>query len=271
MDGKKTFSRVSRKIFNEGNHRSAKRLLRFYHLRNKLERRKNRELLRKARANIKYDLDSEPLISVVVPTYNRGKILADRAVPSVLKQTYKNFELIVVGDHCTDNTEQLIKGFGDHRIRFFNLPERGKYPEDGWARWMVAGSIPRNKGIELASGEWIAPLDDDDEFSEDHLELLLRYAVQNQFEMIYGVVQSETQSGGWVSIGSLPLRCEHICHNSVLYHSQLKFFKYNVESWKFHEADDWNLWRRMKEAGVKIGFVNRVVGRHYRELSNWMV
>ncbi len=43
-------------------------------------------------------------------------------------------------------------------------------------RWMVAGTKPANKGIELCSGDWIAPLDDDDEFSEDHLDVLLNHA-----------------------------------------------------------------------------------------------
>jgi glycosyltransferase involved in cell wall biosynthesis len=136
---------------------------------------------------------------------------------------------------------------------------------------MVAGSIPRNKGLELASGEWIAPLDDDDEFSEDHLEVLLSHALQNEYELVYGVIQMEIAHGRWVNCGSLPLKYAYICHPSVLYHSKLKFLKYDVNSWRYNEPDDWNLWRRMKEAGVKIGFVDRVVGRHYLELKRWNV
>ena len=52
---------------------------------------------------------------------------------------------------------------------------------------------------------------------------------------------------------------------SVLYHSKLKFFKYDINAWKYAEPDDWNMWRRMKEAGVRIGFTDKTVGKHYLE------
>jgi glycosyltransferase involved in cell wall biosynthesis len=102
----------------------------------------------------------------------------ERTIPSVLRQTYQKFEIVVVGDHCTDNTEELLMRFNDKRIKFYNLPERGIYPADAVDRWRVAGVAPANKGIELCTGEWIAPLDDDDEFSQDHLEVLLNYAME---------------------------------------------------------------------------------------------
>ena len=53
--------------------------------------------------------DDNPLVSVYVPTYNRSELLLDRAVKSVLAQTYSNFEFIIIGDSCTDNTEHLVK------------------------------------------------------------------------------------------------------------------------------------------------------------------
>jgi glycosyltransferase involved in cell wall biosynthesis len=236
-------------------------------LTNWLECKRNRFALRRARANYKEDLSEKPLISVIIPTYNKGKILTERAIPSVLTQTYQNFELIIVGDHCTDNTEQLVKDIDDRRIVFINLPKRGKYPKNPRDKWLVAGSIPRNKGLELASGEWVAPLDDDDEFSENHLEVLLNYAIQNRYEMVYGVVKMEDPPGKWVNCGSYPPLEGGISHIAVLYHSKLKFLKYNSKAWKLGEPDDWNLWRRMEEAGVKIGLVNRIVGTHYREFT----
>jgi len=237
-----------------------------YYPKNRAERRKNRKLLNQARSDLQADLGSKnPLISVRVPTYNRGTILAERTIPSVLRQTYQNFEIIVVGDHGTDSTEALLKKFNDKRIRFHNLPERGNYPADPMDRWMVAGVDPANKGIELCSGEWIAPLDDDDEFSEDHIEVLLNYALAHDCEMVYGVVQMETKPGQWRNLGSYPLKCGKISHLSVLYHSKLKFLKYDINAWKYGEPADWNMWRRMKEAGVRIGFVDTIVGKHYLE------
>lgn len=237
-----------------------------YYLKNWVEYKRNRELLKKVRDDLKNNIDDKnPLFSVRIHTYNRDKILTERAIPSVLRQTYQNFEIIVVGDHCTDNTEELLKKFKDKRIKFHNLPKRGEYPMNPDDRWLVAGVEPANKGIELCSGDWIAPLDDDDEFSEDHLETLLYYALKNNYEMVYGVVEMEIEPGKWENLGSHPLKHGGICHLSVLYHSKLKFFKYDINAWKYGEPDDWNMWRRMKEAGVMIGFIDKVVGKHYLE------
>lgn len=269
MNVGKSLSRAYNRVFSNKNRQIAKKLRYGYYIRNLFERRKNKALLIKARAEVAFDSVADPLISVIIPTYNRSELLTQRTIPSVLAQSYRNFELIIVGDHCTDDTEQLVRKIEDPRVRFFNLSQRGKYPEKGYNRWMVAGVVPRNNGLELASGEWIAPLDDDDEFTVDHLETLLSYAVRSGFEMVYGVVRMEKESGEWINCGSWPLRYQNICHQAVLYHSRLKFLKYDINAWKFNEPDDWNLWRRMKDAEVKIGFLKKVVGVHYSELGQW--
>lgn len=225
---------------------------------------KNRILLRKARKSIK-SVKNEPLVSVLIPTYNRAKILTERTIPSILNQTYQNFEIIIVGDHCIDKTPELIEKIRDKRIKFYNLPERGKYPENPVDRWRVAGVVPANKAIDLASGDWIAPLDDDDAFSEDHIETLLKYALENDYEMVYGKVEMEVEPDKWEDLGSYPLQCDKISRMAALYSSKLKFIKYDLNCWKCKEPADWNMWRRMKEAGVKIGFINRIVGKHYLE------
>lgn len=236
-----------------------------YNIKNPIECRANKELLRQLRTSLNRSANSEPLISVIIPTYNRAKILTERTIPSVLGQTYQNFELIVVGDHCTDNTEELIGKLHDKRIRFLNLEKKRKHPEDPYLTWMVAGVVPVNKGLELASGQWIAHLDDDDEFSEEHLELLLRYGKEHGYEMVYGLIQMEIEPGKWINVGSYPLEEGKICRLSALYDSKLRFLRYDVNAWRYLEPADWNLWRRMKEAGVKIGFVDKVVGKHYLE------
>jgi hypothetical protein len=153
----------------------------------------------------------------------------------------------------------------DDRISFYNLPERGKYPTNPTDRWFVAGVAPANKALELSNGAWIASLDDDDEFSENYLELLLEYALKNRYEMIYSKVKMEIEPNKWIEIGSSPLQCGKISRISTLYTSRLRFFHYDIHSWKYGEPADWNLWRRMKEAGVNIGFVDSIVGKHYLE------
>jgi glycosyltransferase involved in cell wall biosynthesis len=98
-----------------------------------------------------------PLISVVLPTFNREKYLP-RAIKSVLNQTYKNLELIIVDDGSTDNTEEIVKGCSDKRIRYYKQ-ELNK-----------GGSAARNVGIKLAKGELISFQDSDDEWLPEKLE-----------------------------------------------------------------------------------------------------
>ena len=89
----------------------------------------------------------KPLVSVIIPTYNRGWIVKE-AVDSVLAQDFENFELIVVDDGSTDNTPQLLAGYG-RNITVISQPNFGV-------------SAARNRGIAVAAGRWIAFLDSDD-------------------------------------------------------------------------------------------------------------
>lgn len=92
-----------------------------------------------------------PAFSVVLPTHNRAHLLP-RAIYSVLAQTFKNYELIVVDDASTDNTAEVITTFTDARLRYVRLPQnRGV-------------SVARNTAIRSAHGQFIAFLDDDDEY-----------------------------------------------------------------------------------------------------------
>lgn len=241
-----------------------RKIINGYYLKNRAEIKKNKDILKKSRLKYKNKSDN-PLVSVLIPTYNRSKLLTERTIPSVLRQTYPHFELIIIGDHCNDDTEERIEKIKDKRIIFHNLPERSKYPKKKIDRWLVAGTIPANKAIELSSGDWIAHLDDDDEFSDDHIEILLNYALKNDLEMVYGKLEREIESDEWDEFGSYPLKKGEISRMSALYSKKLKFIKYDPNSWRYYEPADWNMWRRMMEAGVKIGFIDKIVGKHYRE------
>ena len=106
--------------------------------------------------------EAAPLVSVVIPTDDRGDLLMERAIPSILTQTYPNFEIIVVGDCAPAATGERLATLADPRITYHNLTYRGPYPEEPRDLWHVAGIPPRNLGVRLARGLWIAPLDDDD-------------------------------------------------------------------------------------------------------------
>jgi cellulose synthase/poly-beta-1,6-N-acetylglucosamine synthase-like glycosyltransferase len=100
-----------------------------YYYNNYVEKKKNKKILQKNRLQ-KTAKIKEPLVSVLIPTYNRRKLLTERSLPSVLKQTYQNLEIIIIGDHCTDDTWEKMEEFNDKRIKFYNLPERREYPDD---------------------------------------------------------------------------------------------------------------------------------------------
>lgn len=97
------------------------------------------------------------LISVIIPTYNRASLVID-AINTVINQTYQDFEIIIIDDGSTDNTEQVIKGINDLRIRYIYQENSGK------------PSCARNNGIRKAKGEYIAFLDSDDLWHPQMLE-----------------------------------------------------------------------------------------------------
>jgi glycosyltransferase involved in cell wall biosynthesis len=200
-----------------------------------------------------------PLVSVMTPTWNRAELLTTRTLPSLIRQTYTNWEAVVVGDACTDDTAARIAALGEPRIRFENLPERGRYPEDAFHRWMVAGCAPANRALELVRGEWIGYLDDDDVLVEDHLETLLRFAGESGAELVFAAGEFQRSPDEWLRIGKLPPLPGNVMHSSVLYRSYLRAFRYDVEAWRESVGADAHLWGRMHRAGVRFAFLDRVV------------
>lgn len=213
--------------------------------------------------------DPEPLVSIRIATYNRGPLLRERTLQSVLDQTYARFECIVVGDGCTDATAEVVAGLQDARFRFVNLPHRSVYPEDDQKRWYVAGSVPMNVGAQLASGSWIAPLDDDDTWAPDHIETLLTTALSGRYELAYGrLCQQWTDLPKRRTIGTYPPTDGQFSFQGSIYLKLLDFFEYDTSSWVMREPGDWNLCRRMLEAGVRMGFADKVVGTMYFQMKS---
>jgi glycosyltransferase involved in cell wall biosynthesis len=103
-----------------------------------------------------------PLFSVVIPTFNHANYLG-RALQSVLDQTYTNWEVIVIDNHSTDNTDEVMFSFADTRIIYLKIHNNG----------VIAAS--RNVGIRVAKGEWIAFLDSDDWWHIEKLQKCLGY------------------------------------------------------------------------------------------------
>jgi glycosyltransferase involved in cell wall biosynthesis len=204
---------------------------------------------------------ARPLISIITPTWNRAELLTTRTLPSLIRQTYPRWEAVVVGDACTDDTATRIASLGDRRIRFENLRKRGVYPENPLHRWMVAGSVPANRALELARGEWLGYLDDDDVLVEDHLEALLQFAKSSSAEFVFGAGEFQRSPEEWLRIGALPPTPGNVMHSSILYRSYLRFLKYDLKAWRVSIGADAHLWSRMYRFGVRFAYLDQVVCR----------
>jgi glycosyltransferase involved in cell wall biosynthesis len=101
-----------------------------------------------------------PRITVIMATYNWSTVLP-YSIGSVLAQTVTDFELLVIGDGCTDDSEEVVRGIGDPRVQWINIPRTGHQ------------SGPNNEGLRRARGEYIAYLGHDDLWLPRHLELHL--------------------------------------------------------------------------------------------------
>src|SRR4029077_3744842 len=101
-----------------------------------------------------------PRVTVVIPTYNWAPVLP-YAIGSVLDQTYRDFELLVVGDGCTDESGEVVEGFDDARVHWHNLPANTGHQ-----------SGPNNDALRRASGEFMAYLGHDDLWLPNHLDVL---------------------------------------------------------------------------------------------------
>ena len=125
------------------------------------------KLIFKKRAS---SLDQKKFISVIVPTYNSEKYI-QKCISSVLHQKYQDFEILVVDNHSTDNTLNIIKSFNSDKIKIFSVVNNGNI------------SVSRNLGINHSTGSWIAFLDSDDFWERDKLILLSKQF--EKFDFIY--------------------------------------------------------------------------------------
>ena len=221
------------------------------------------KLLERARSEYEHEYapaGDDPLVSIIIATYNRGQLLVERTLPSIFEQTHENFEVLIVGDHCIDNTAELLAQVDDPRVRFYDLPKRGTYPSDMTSRWFVQGVVPRNKGLELARGKWFGWISDDDLLLPNHIESLLRFAQKGQHEFVSAAYIAE-RHGKKTVVDVKDARPRIGGMQTWLYRSYLRLFEWNVQSWRksWNRPCDYDLQSRMVHAGVRMGFLDEVV------------
>ena len=208
-----------------------------------------------------------PKFSILLPTYNRADVLPF-AIRSVLSQTIDDFELLIVGDGCTDKTADVVKGFADERIRWFDLP---KTPNFGYAN--------RNVALREARGELVAYMQHDDLWLPDHLEILGRRLEQHEVEIVYSLPVWVIPRGLIAPLvfnlnhpeilNSFLARARNGIPSVCVIHRRECFDKYGYWNADLPSCADWDMWARIIEGGERKNFayVPEPTTLHFR--ANW--
>lgn len=112
------------------------------------------------------------LVSVIMPSWNTSNFIAE-SIQSVIDQTYENWELIIVDDCSTDNTDEVVAKFTDKRIRYFKNEKNS------------GAALSRNRALREARGEWIAFLDSDDLWNPDKLDHQISFMIEHGYTLSY--------------------------------------------------------------------------------------
>ena len=203
-----------------------------------------------------------PKVSVIMPTYNAQEYLRE-SLESVLNQTFEDFELLIIDDGSTDKTIEIINSYQDKRIKIIQGDKKG-----------ISSAL--NKGIENASGKYIARMDADDICAPNRFENQVKY-LDNTPEIGMSVtwvdIISDYKFSFWGKDAKTPkdfntalLFQNPIVHPSVMFRTQLfkdKGLKYN-ENYKC--AEDYELWSRLINT-INIGVIQKNL-LHYRFYEN---
>lgn len=209
------------------------------------------------------------LVSVVIPTYNHARFLG-RALQSVLDQTYAHWEAIVIDNHSTDNTDEVMRSFPDPRITCLKIHNNG----------VIAAS--RNAGIRAAKGEWVAFLDSDDLWYPEKLETALKgiqedtsidvcstdeiqvnVATGCRHLLKYGPYRPDFYRtlllrGNRLSPSATLVKREFLTGNGL-------FFRENKE---FVTVEDYDFWMLLAQAGAKFKFIKSIQGEYTIHTAN---
>lgn len=188
-----------------------------------------------------------PRVSVIIATYNWSSVLP-YSIGSVLRQTMQDFEILVVGDGCTDHSEQVVAAIGDPRIRWFNLPANTRHQ-----------SGPNNEGLRQARGEFIAYLGHDDLWLPHHLEVLVNTLEVFDAGMAHSIVALVDADGADVVATSRPAYGAWSPPSCRMHRRSVTE---TVGGWRGHRemtvAPESELWLRAREAGIRSAFVPRL-------------
>jgi glycosyltransferase involved in cell wall biosynthesis len=192
-----------------------------------------------------------PRVTVIIATYNRSNLLPF-AIGSVLRQTFADFELLVVGDGCTEDSEQVVAAIGDERVRWINLPQNSGHQ-----------SAPNNEGLRQARGELVAYLGHDDLWLPHHLAS--HVAALEDADIAYSLCMlvAADERTTWPAIP----RPRDGAYSPPSCMSHRRRVTEEIGGWRnYNDLDfrktspDVELWQRAAAAGKTFAFVPRLSG-----------
>jgi glycosyltransferase involved in cell wall biosynthesis len=193
-------------------------------------------------------MSAVPRVTVIVATYNWSSVLPF-SIGSVLRQTFTDFELLVVGDGCTDDSESVVAAIGDPRVRWINLPANSGHQ-----------SAPNNEGLRQARGEIIAYLGHDDLWLPHHLQCCVRALDEQGADLAYSLVASVGPDGHLLQPNIPRAQYGSFAPPSGMTHRRL--VAEAVGGWRDYRQmnvpPEVELWRRAQAAGYRFAFVPRL-------------
>ncbi len=190
---------------------------------------------------------NRPVVSVVMLTYKRADLVG-RAIESILGQTYKDFEFIILNDASSDNTDEIIAKYKDKRIRYYkNDTNKG-----------IAYS--RNRITKLARGKYIMIMDDDDVSLPERMELQVKFLEENpDIDVVAGqVIDALRIPLTHDEIASSLIQLNNIGNPNIMYRRNF-IVKNKIEYASINFGEDWHFWLQMLFNGAKFGSINEDV------------
>jgi glycosyltransferase involved in cell wall biosynthesis len=195
----------------------------------------------------KINLMNEPLISVIIVVFNAKKTIKD-TIDSILEQTYRNIEIVIIDGKSNDGTIEVVKGYANKVGYFISEKDNGVYDA-------------MNKGIIASKGEWIIFLGADDVFIDVNvLSSIFISKKHDEIDFLYGdVILTSNQKVYGGERTYMSLVDKNICHQSIFYKKTIfeKIGKYNL-SYKILSDFDFNI-RVFENSKLKKQYINQTI------------
>lgn len=205
-------------------------------------------------------MKQEPLVSIITPLYNSEKFIGE-TIESVLNQTYKNWEMIIVNDCSKDNGPKIVEEYckKDNRIKLFNNEKN------------MGVSFTRNKAIDISKGKYIAFLDSDDLWKKEKLEKQINFMEKENIILSYTSYEKINEDGSKRGVIEVPLSLDYkeLLKNCLIGFLTAIYRKEELKNERFQntKVEDYIFWLNiLKKIDYAYGINENLAS--YRVLNN---